>query len=470
MNRKKVVIIGGGITGLACAYFLQKEAADRKLPIDYQLLESEGRWGGKVVTETASGFTIEGGPDSFISLKPWGVSLCKTLGIPLVETHPTQKTIYIVSNGKLVPMPIGMNLMVPTRIWPFLTSPLLTLAGKARMALDLLIPGLSGTAPNDESIARFVRRRLGEEAVHQLAEPLLGGIYAGDVERLSIQATFPQFPALEEKYGSLIWGLFMQQQNQARQKHTGEQMSLFVRPAAGMSSLVFALRDRLDPTCLYTGKTVTGIKPAGGKYEIELKTETLTADAVVATVHSHVAGGWVERFDPDIARLLREIPYVSTASVAFGFKKEDVGRPLDGFGFVVPRREGFPILATTWSSTKFPGCAPEGHVLLRAFLGGAHQEESVAQDDETIIAQVRETFKTLLGISAPPVLSRIFRWKNAQPQYHVGHLARVAEIKKRAALHPGLSLTGAPYQGIGIPDCIHQGEQTAGQILHGFFA
>jgi oxygen-dependent protoporphyrinogen oxidase len=469
MNRKQVIIIGGGITGLACAYFLQKEAADRKLPVDYQLLESEGRWGGKILTEKESGFTLEGGPDSFISMKPWGISLCKTLGIPLVQTNPAQKTIYIVSNGKLVPMPLGMNLMVPTRIWPFLTSPLLSLAGKARMALDLLIPGLSGTTPPDESIARFVRRRLGEEAVRQLAEPLLGGIYAGDVERLSIQATFPQFPALEEKYGSLIWGLFMQQQHQTRQKRVGEQMSLFVRPADGMGSLVSALRDRLDPTCLHAGKRVTGIKPDGGRYAVALGAETLTADAVVATVHSHAAAEWVRGFDTTLASLLREIQYVSTASVALGFKKGDLGRPLDGFGFVVPRREGYPILATTWSSTKFPGCAPEGHVLLRAFLGGAHQEEWVAQDDETIIANVRETFKALLGITAPPVLSRIFRWKNAQPQYHVGHLAHVAEIKKQALLHPGLYLTGAPYQGIGIPDCLHQGEQTAGQILHDFF-
>ena len=196
---------------------------------------------------------------------------------------------------------------------------------------------------------------------------------------------------------------------------------------------------------------------------------TVAADAVVATVHTHAVANWVEGWDTRLPILLREIPYVSTASVSMGFRKEDVRRPLDGFGFVVPRREGQPILAATWSSTKFPGSAPAGHVLIRAFLGGAHQEHRVDQDDSAIIADVRSSLQSLLGITAAPVVQRIFRWHKAQPQYHVGHLSRVAEIEKSAALHPGFFLTGSPYHGVGIPDCIHQAEQTADRLIDYLF-
>jgi len=472
MQPKQVAIIGGGITGLACTYFLQEASRARNLPLRCHLIEASHRFGGKLITEQADGFIFEGGADSFITTKPWGVSLCRRLRLPLTPTNPVEKAIYIVSNGRLVPLPIGMNLMIPSRVRPFLFSPLVSLAGKMRMGLDLFIPRpirCATAAPQDESIGAFVRRRLGEEAVHQLAEPLLAGIYAGDVERLSIMATFPQFPELEQTHGSLIWGLLMQRWDRAR-KPKDEEMSLFVRPEGGVGHLAQALCDQLDPTWLRPESSVVGLKQRPGGYEVEMGDgAVIAADAVVATVHTHAVADWVAAWDIPLADLLRRIQYVSTASVSMGFRKEDVRRPLDGFGFVVPRREGQPILAATWSSTKFPNSAPAGYVLIRAFLGGAHQEHRVDQDDAAILADVRASLQSLLGITAKPVVHRIFRWYKAHPQYHVGHLSLVAEIKKSAALHPGFYLTGSPYHGVGIPDCIHQAEQTANKLIDYLF-
>ncbi len=475
MNKtKKVIIIGGGMTGLACAWFLQEKSRAAGRSLDCTVIEAGPRWGGKISTERIGDFIVEGGPDSFITQKPQALELCKTLGLAdqLIRTNSAEKTIYILTRGQLIPLPTGVSLLVPDRLGPFLRSPIISMAGKLRMGLDLLIPRQgkgNGTIqiPQDESIASFVRRRLGEEALHQIAEPILAGIYAGDVEQLSIMATFPQLRALEQTHGSLIWGIWMQRWDATRQKKppgSGE-WTLFVKPRAGLSSLVEALTHKLDGVTLRTGTKVMAIQPTQDGHSVHLEGETRVADVVVATVHAHTAADWIEAWDFPLSELLRSIPYVSSASVSMGFKKSEVAHPLNGFGFVVPRSEGRKIMAATWSSTKFPGCAPPGHVLIRAFLGGVHQEGMVAQDDETLLANVRDTLRDILGIHAPPVMTHVSRWMKANPQYHVGHLARVAQIEKQAATHPGLFLAGAPYRGVGIPDCIRQGEETANKIL-----
>ncbi len=466
--KKKVVIIGGGITGLSTAYFLQEKIRAGGLPIDCTLIEAESRFGGKMITERADDFIIEGGPDSFITQKPWGLELCRKLGITdrLIQTHPTDKAVYILSRGKLVPLPEGFNLMVPSRVTPFLLTPLVSPLGKARMGLDLLIPRKD--SEEDESIASFVRRRLGEEALAQFAEPILAGIYAGDAEKLSMKATFPQFAQLERTHGSLVWGMWMRRRSTAKQPPKKSDWSLFVSLREGLSSLVEAVRNRLDGTTLLSGRRVTGISLREGGYEVALPGESHRADAVVITTQTGTAAGWIEEWDPSLAKQLREIQYVSTATVSLGFEKKEVPHPLRGFGFVIPRREGRKIMASTWSSTKFPGRAPEGHVLIRTFLGGAHQEALVEQDDAALISIARQELQSILGIRAEPVVAKVFRWIKANPQYHVGHLDRIAEIEKRAAQHPGLFLTGAAYRGVGIPDCIHQGMETAEKIVHLF--
>jgi len=464
MDKKKVVIIGGGITGLSTAYFLQEKIREANLPIDCTLIEAEGRFGGKVVTDRVDGFVIEGGPDSFITQKPEALALCKKLGLTdrLIQTNPVEKAIFILSDGKLRRMPEGFNLMVPGRVMPFLWSPLVSPFGKARMGLDLMIPRRA--VAGDESIASFVRRRLGQEAVEQFAEPILAGIYAGDVEKLSMLATFPQFAQMEREHGSLVWAMWMRRWDAARQAPRKSEWSLFVSLRDGLAGLIDAVRGKLDQVRLISGRKVVGVRPNEGRYEVSLDGERLSADAVVITTKTHTAADWIEGWDGSLAKRLRENEYVSTATVSLGFRKADVRHPLNGFGFVIPRREKRKIMAATWTSTKFPGRAPEGHVLIRSFLGGAHREEVVGLDDNALISIVREELRSILKIEAAPVVSRLFRWIKANPQYNVGHLDWVEAVEAETAKHPGLFLAGAAYRGVGLPDCIHQGKETAEKI------
>jgi protoporphyrinogen/coproporphyrinogen III oxidase len=252
-----------------------------------------------------------------------------------------------------------------------------------------------------------------------------------------------------------------------RRRKTSE-WSLFVSLREGLSGLVEAIRTRLDGVTLLPGRRVTGIALKEGRQEVSIPGGPQAADAVVITTNTGTAAGWIEGWDPSLAKQLREIQYVSTATVSLGFKKQEVTHPLRGFGFVVPRREGRKIMASTWSSTKFPGRAPAGHLLIRTFLGGAHQEHWVEQEDATLISIARQELQSILGIRAEPVVAKVFRWIKANPQYHVGHLDRIAEIEKRASTHPGLFLAGAAYRGVGIPDCIRQGMETAEKIVRLF--
>ncbi|HIE65532.1 MAG: protoporphyrinogen oxidase [Nitrospira sp.] len=464
-NKRKVIIIGGGITGLSTAYFLQEKAREADSPVDITLIEGEKRLGGKILTERVDDFIIEGGPDSFITQKPGALDLCRRLGMTdhLVRTCTVEKSVYILSGGKLMPLPEGFNLMVPGRLTPFLFSPLVSPYGKVRMGFDLLIPRKD--SPEDESIASFVRRRLGEEALQKFAEPILAGIFAGDAEKLSLTATFPQFASLEKSSGSLIWGMWMRRWDTAKQGGAKPEWTLFVTLREGLSSLVEAVRGKLEGVRLISGEKVCAVIPQKEGYAVSLENETYTADVVVVTTKTGTAAGWIEGWDPSLSGFLREIKYVSTATVSLGFRREDVPHPLNGFGFVVPRRERRKIIATTWSSTKFPGRAPAGHVLIRAFIGGAHHEDLIDRDDAGLIALVRKELESILGIQAEPVVAKAFRWIKANPQYNLGHLDRVARIEKETQKHPGFFLAGAAYRGVGIPDCIRQGMETAEKIV-----
>ncbi len=463
-SRKKIVIIGGGITGLSTAYFLQESLKKKDLAVDCVLIEAEGRLGGKIRSERVDEFIIEGGPDSFITQKKWGVELCRRLDLTdsLVQTNPIDKSIFVLSKGKLQAFPEGFNLMVPSRMIPFMLTPLISPLGKLRMGMDLLIPKRQSSS--DESIAAFVRRRLGEEAVQKFAQPILAGIFAGDAEKLSMQATFPQFSALEQKYGSLIKGM-----RQARGKAQGPTpskpaLSLFVTLREGLSSLPLKIREKLDEVEIISGQAVTAVARVDHRYAVDVGPSRLFADAVVMTTHAHRAAEWIVGWDPRLSDLLKAIPYVSTATVSLGFKKADVPHALKGFGFVVPRQEACTIMASTWSSTKFPGRAPKDHVLIRTFLGGAGRGDLVEREDKDLVARVREDLRKILGIVPEPVVAKVFRWMKANPQYAVGHLDHVGKIEKQTEAHAGLYLAGAAYRGVGIPDCIEQGMRTAEKI------
>ena len=451
-----IAIIGGGISGLSAAWFAQKRG------LEYVLLEASERWGGKLQTEKIDGFVVEGGADSFLATKPWAAALARELGLGerLLGTNDTLRTIYILHQGQPVALPDGMQLIVPTKLWPFLKSPLLSLPGKLRMGLDWFLPPRTDTA--DETIGSFVRRRFGQEALERLGEPLLSGIYSGESERQSLLATFPRYRQLETEFGSLIRGTLAQKAKQAQTNPNGKRPAMFQSFPGGTQELVDALVGQLTGT-LRLGTSVTALGPSRLGYSLSLSDgTTLAAEQVIVTTPASVAATLLQPLAPRISEQLDLIRTVSTGTLSLGFRTEDIKRPLNGFGMVIPLREKRPINALTISSIKFPSRAPDGHALVRVFFGGSRTPETLERTDAEIFAMAKAQLLDILGITAEPLFHRIFRWHNANPQYDVGHLDRIDILEK--SLPSGLHLTGCAYRGVGIPDCIHQAEETVGRL------
>ncbi len=460
-----VVIAGGGIAGLATAYAMRQAAGDHGLPVKVTLVERESRSGGKIVTDTPSGFVIEGGPDSFITQKPWALQLCHELGLAerLVGTNDAQRAVYVLRGGKLRRMPDGMLLIIPTRLLPFVTSDLISWPGKLRMGLDLFIKPRRDDS--DESLASFIRRRLGQEALEVLAEPMMAGIHVSDAETLSLQATFPRFVDIERKYGSLTRGMIAARRASAAHANGSgaAKTTMFMTLQGGLQELVSALERSISGE-VRLNSGVAGRQPLpGGGYRLTLEDgAALDADAVILATPAFVSAGLLRDLSPQLAARLDAIRYVSTATVSLGYDARDFGHPLDGFGFVVPRNEPSRLLACTWTSTKFPQRAAPGTVLLRVFVGGPHREELAEMDEDALIGLVRQELRSILGVSAVPQVARVYRWRRGNPQYDVGHLDRVTEIE--GLCPPGLYLTGSAYRGVGIPDCVLQGRDTAREV------
>lgn len=456
-----IVIVGGGISGLSAAWFAQKRG------LDYTLIESSERWGGKLRTEhvqlnKGERFVVEGGPDSFLVQKPWAVQLARELGLGdrLLGTNDQQRTIYVLHKGKPIPLPEGVLLIVPTQFMPFALTPLISIPGKLRMALDLVIPRRRD--PADETLGAFVRRRLGQEALDRLAEPLMSGIYSAEADQQSLLATFPRFRQIETEHGSLIRGMLASRAS-APKPVEGKKPSMFQSLPGGTQELVDALVPKLTGKLrLRTAAEQLTPDKAGG-YQLTLSDgSTLAADHVVLTTPAAVAARLIESFDPQIAEALRTIRTVSTGTISLGYHKKDIQRSLDGFGVVIPRGEKRPINALTLSSVKFDQRAPEGYALVRVFFGGSRTPETLQLDDSAILALACAQLKDILGIEAPPLFHRIFRWRDANPQYDLGHLERMDILD--SALPAGLHLTGCAYRGVGIPDCIKQAEDTIKKI------
>lgn len=505
------MVIGGGIAGLATAYRMQQLARAANRPLRITLIEREPRLGGKIITDRSNRFIIEGGPDSFITQKPAALALCRELGLEdrVVGTNDAHKAVFVLNRGRLVPLPDGVLLVVPTQFLPFVLSPLISPLGKLRMGLDLVIRRprtLAGpTGCSDESLASFIRRRLGQEALEKIAEPLMAGIHVADPERLSLQATFPRFAEIERRYGSLIRGMLAARKQRSssglrRGRPAGEQSSgpegllppsskvkttVFMTLQGGLMEMVETLAARLDAAEVLTGRRVTRLTPLpfesrqaergrprseapfpGTGWALDWEGGgTTSADAVVLAVPAFLAADLVQDLEPPLALALREIRYVTTATVSLAYRREEFQHPLNGFGFVVPTPEGRRILACTWTSSKFPHRVPWGYVLLRCFIGGAQQEALAEQEDAALEALAREEIRHIMGMTAMPVLSWVYHWPRGNPQYDVGHLDRVAKMEAMAARHPGLFLTGSAFRGLGLPDCIAQGDATARQVM-----
>jgi oxygen-dependent protoporphyrinogen oxidase len=454
VTKAGIAIIGGGISGLSAAWTLHK----RQVP--YLLLEAGSSLGGVIRTETRNGFLLEGGPDSMLAQKPEAVALCRELGLGerLIPTNPEQRAVYILHRRRLHSLPEGMMLAVPTKILPFARSGLFSWPGKLRMSLDLVRPGRHENG--DESIASFLRRRFGQEAVERLGEPLLAGIHAGDPERLSILATFPRFRDLEAKHGSLVRGMLAAPR--PKLKPGAPPPAAFYSLRAGLRELVDALVGRLDPQSIRTGTAVRSLARDGAGFAVGLDAgETLRADRVIVAAPGPKIAPALEALLPDVARALSAVPFASSATVLLGYRRDDVAHPLDGYGMVIPQTEGLRTTALSFVSTKFAHRAPEGHVLLRGFLGGVRDGEVLGLSDEEMVRTVCDDMKSILGLRGEPVLTRVFRWPGGTPQLEVGHIDRMREVERAVGEVPGLHLTGAGIWSTGIPDSVADATRVA---------
>ena len=444
---KHVVIIGGGISGLAAAHRLLEKTRESTAPIELTLLESSNRLGGIVQTAERDGFLLERGPDSFISEKPAALNLTKRLGLQsrLIETNSQHRRSFVVNRGRLLPVPEGFHLLAPARFWPFFKSGIFSPTGKARMALELLVPrGAANGA--DESLANFVRRRFGREALERMAQPMVGGIYTADPEKLSLRATMPRFLEMEREHGSLIRALRKQNSEAADRETSGARYSLFLSFDRGMQVLTDELAKQVANAKvslrLNTAVTSVAREPgeSGGAWRLTTADgETLFADALCLALPAYTSAQLLANVDAKLAAALSAISYASSATINLAYRREDIPHPLDGFGFVVPFIEGRSLIACSFSSVKFAGRAPANHLLLRAFLGGALQPGALDRSDSELLAAVRNDLRDLLGVNKEPLFAEITRWKRSMPQYDLGHLERVREIEERLTSLPGLT-------------------------------
>ncbi len=459
--QQRIVVIGGGITGLTAAYRLQQHAKAYSLPLEVLLLEASGRLGGTIATYCQDDLLLEQGPDCFLAAKPWGIRLCEDLGLAdeLIGTTTAHRQSFIVRAGRLLPVPQGFYLMAPGSWRALLATPIFSWRGKARMALDLVLPRRTSTT--DESLAQFVTRRLGREALERLAQPMIGGIYTADPQYLSMQATMPQFLDMERQHGSVMRAMFHKQRQAAPEAASGPRYGLFVSFRRGMQTLVETLAAHLPPASvrLHTPVLALQQQPETQRWLIHCATQPpVTATAVCLALPTPQAGRILRGVQPALSTALQEIPYASSAIVNLVCSRAQVAHPLNGMGFVVPAVEQRSLIACSFSSVKFAGRAPQEQVLLRAFVGGALQPEQLARPDANIQRAVLDDLRALLGLRGTPLAMSLTHHPEAMPQYHVGHRERVASITALLAACPGLCLAGNGYHGVGIPDCIHSAE------------
>ncbi|MCP4246859.1 MAG: protoporphyrinogen oxidase, partial [bacterium] len=436
--------------------------------VEVVVLGSTGGPGGSVTASGRDGFLLEGGPDAFITQKPWAVELVKRLGIidSLIQTNESCRRTFVVRRGRLHPMPEGFMMLAPSRLWPFAFSRLFSLGGKLRMGLDLVLP--RGRVNGDETLASFVRRRLGREALDRAAQPLVSGIYTADPENLSVQATMPRFLEMEAKHRSLILAMRRAGRAEAKRGEGGARYSMFVSFADGMDTFVKAIVGRLPTGAVRLNQPVTALRrsTAGRNWIIETGNgQTVEADGVILSAPAYALEKITADLDRELAGQFGRLEYASSATMNLAFRRDQIAHPLDGFGVVVPHVERRTIIAATFSQVKFAGRAPEGMALIRAFIGGALNPDVFALDDADLRRGVMAELTDLLGIHGPPAFTTLERWPASMPQYAVGHLDRVAEMEQRLGRLPAIAAAGNAFGGVGIPDCVHGGEQAADAVL-----
>jgi len=492
----RAAVVGGGISGLAAALRLLELSRSKHLGCEVVLFEATSHLGGALWTLHEQGYQIERGVDNFITTVPWGVELCRSLGLEdqLIQTDPRYRQTFVVRKGRLHKLPEGFLMMAPTRLWPLVTTPLLGPRGKLRCALEYFLPARKDDA--EESMAEFVRRRLGREACQRLVEPLVGAVYAGDLEKLSVHATLMPLRKMEREHGSLIRAMRRQmKQRRGMQSESGPRFSMFVTLREGLSSLVYAISFQLPLEGVKMETRVNRIQRAGNRWKVYFSptgdlspggktsadasspsahtADPATAsrpeynqpfDVVVLATPAYETARLLQGVDDQAAELLASIEHSSTVVATLAYQREQIGHALDGMGIVVPSIEGSVLLACSLSSRKYPHRAPEGKELLRVFAGGPRWPEAVEADDKMVLSRVLDELEPLLQIHGPPEYVHIARWPRSMPQYNVGHRELVAEVEKRVAALPGVVLAGNAYHGVGIPHCIHSGQNAAERV------
>ena len=463
----RIAIIGGGISGLSAAFTLE-EKRQSGAGIQYVLFEAAPRFGGVMVTDRADGCLIEAGPDSFLTEKPWAADLCRKIGLgdQLIGSNDADRKTYIVvhKNGRdrLVVMPDGLMFMVPTKILPTVLSPLFSLRTKMRMAAEWFHPPHKAEA--DETVAQMGERHYGSEMVDLLADPLLSGVYGGEATDLSVRAVLPRFADMESKHGSLGRAMLA-----ARKKMAGAAKApprpLFSSLKEGMQQMVDAVVARLDAANLRTSSPVQSLIPQDDGWTVAAGYQSDHFDAVIIAAPAHAAAAVLQSADENLARELASINYSSSVTLTLGYD-EKVRRSLPpGFGFLVPRSAGHRMLAATFVHNKFPHRAPENRAIVRCFLGGARDEAILNQTEDQILAIARDDLRQIIGLTAEPIFTRVYKWKSAMAQYSVGHLERLQRIEALRLKIPGLALAGNGFTGIGVPDCVRSGTEAATKVL-----
>ena len=460
---RRIAIIGGGISGLAAAFALEERRRAGNLPVEYVLFEASPRLGGVMVTDRVDGCLVEAGPDSFLTEKPWAIELCKKIGLgdQLIGSNDPERKTYILVKGKLLVMPDGLMFMVPTKILPTVFSPLFSLRSKIRMAGEWFHPPRA--ASTDETVAEFVERHYGPEMVDRLADPLLSGVYGGEASQLSVRAVLSRFTDMEAKHGSLGRAMLAARRKMASAPKRPA-APLFTSLKEGMQQMVDALVERLDPNTVRVSSTVQSVTAQESGWTVSAGYQSDHFDALIVATPAPAAASVLRMTQEKLASELADIRYSSSVTFTVGYD-ETVRRSLPpGFGFLVPRSEGRRMLAATFVHNKFPHRAPENRAIVRCFLGGARDEQVLDSSDDDILRIVRSELQQILGLSAEPLFTRVYKWKGAMAQYSVGHLDRLRRIETLCQGLPGLALAGNGYSGIGVPDCVRSGTEAAGRV------
>jgi oxygen-dependent protoporphyrinogen oxidase len=449
MLRTTVLIAGGGVSGLTTAYDLNR------LGVDCIVAERAQRLGGLIFTDERDGFLMDGGPDAFLAQKPQGTALCQELGLgsEMIPTNPDRQKVYVLYDGKLRALPIGMRLTVPTQWLPFLRSDLFTWRGKLRMLLERWTPKRANI--DEESVESFVVRRFGRESFERLGEPMLAGIHCGDGARLSMDVLFPRLVSLEERTGSVTRGMIA----------AGRQGTAFTSLAGGMGRLIEALANKLPDDHVVLGEAVEGVHRDDEGFVATLTSgETVRSKVVLLALPIHATGALARSAFPTVADIVARIKTASSAVVFHAFEKSGVEHSLDGYGFVVPTRESNRLLAATFVTTKFPGRAPDDGVLIRTFLGGLKDPAALSLSDDALVELSRCELEKAVGPLATPKFSKVVRWPNRTPQVELGHRKIIQDLDNELARTPGLYVLGNGLKSVGIPDCIGQARKTAKDI------